>query len=83
MGDKKSGGGLIAFTAAVLGAVVGAGAVIFSDKTKRDKAKKEIGKLLEEGEEKVGRIRKEIQKVKNLSQKTEVKKQIGKKTKRG
>lgn len=64
MSEKKSKG-LAALAAAAVGAAVGAAAVVFSDKTKRQKAKKELGKLLEEGEGVVDKINKELRTVKN------------------
>lgn len=64
MSEKKSGG-VGAIATAAVAAVVGAAAVIFSDKSKREKAKKELGKILDEGEHTVTKIGQEIRKMKD------------------
>ena len=53
---EKSKVGLNPLIAAVVGAVAGAAAVIFSDKKNRDKVVKATGDLKDKGEKKLGEI---------------------------
>lgn len=69
MTNNRNGGGFL--TAAILGALAGAAAIIFLNEETREKARKKINQAINTGEDEVARLRQEIIKLKtDLKEKT-------------
>ncbi|GEM_PF-3514187 len=67
-GKTKSGAGSVG-AAAIIGAAVGAGAVILSDKHNRQKIKSEFDKAMDKGEKTLNQVRAKVDSARDDSQK--------------